>query len=348
MFTIAFYVHHHGSGHLMRTLQVAAALTDYRVILIGSAVNQVDLSRLRNVEIVQLPPDTGKDHVAISHDDCIPDTFHYAPLDVPKIKNRMAILSALFEKESPMILVVDVSVEITLFARLCGIPTVVICQHGKRDDLPHLMAYQSAALLIAPFSESLYIGDRNWVYDKTVFTGGFSRFRLNTRAVENTRNIAILIGAGGTSITKSLVEHIARQSPTFSFHVLGEEMPGSKARNIIWHGTVANPEQLLKSAAIIIGNTGHNTVMEVASLNKRFIGIPEERPFEEQVQKAQSVAGRAGICIVQKEDLWNSDWTKMLDNLSCKIPDWEGVIIPDAINKMANAIIEAGKSFFEP
>lgn len=346
-FTIAFYVHHHGSGHLMRTMQIVKALPDYKIILFGSALQTVNLAGLLNVALIHLPLDFDDVNIDEEPDDTLPETFHYAPLNVPGIKNRMAIMANVFEKESPMILVVDVSVEITLFARLCGIPTIVMAQHGKRNDLPHLMAFQSAALILAPFSESLYVGERNWVYDKTLFTGGFSRFIPDGSHEMKENEIAILIGAGGTSINANFIKHIAQQSPTLTFHVIGEERHDDENTNIFWHGRVDHPQALLDSVSIIIGNTGHNTVMEVATLNKRFIGIPESRPFAEQEQKAEAVAGRRGIYIVSRADLWRTKWQDIFEQIIQEEPDWSDVILPNAIDNLAKAIVNTANKFFK-
>jgi len=346
-FTIAFYVHHHGSGHWMRTIQIVKALPDHKIILFGSALQTVDLASLPNVTLIHLPLDFDDASLDEGPNDTLPGTFHYAPLNVPGIRNRMAIMSNVFKKESSMILVVDVSVEITLFARLCGIPTIVMAQHGKRNDLPHLMAFQSAGLILAPFSESLYVGARDWVYDKTFFTGGFSRFIPDGRHEVKENEIAILIGAGGTSINASLIKHIAQQSPTLIFHVIGEEIKDDENANIFWHGRVDHPQALLESVSIIIGNTGHNTVMEVATLNKRFIGIPESRPFAEQEQKAEAVAGRRGIYIVSRDDLWRTKWQDIFDQIIREEPDWSDVILPNAIDNMAKAIVNTGNKFFK-
>ena len=346
-FTIAFYVHHHGSGHLMRTMQIVKALPDYKIILFGSALQTVDPSGLPNVTLIHLPLDLDDVNIDEGPEDILPETFHYAPLNVPGIKKRMAIMANVFEEESQMILVVDVSVEITLFARLCGIPTIVMAQHGNRNDLPHLMAFQSAALILAPFPESLYVGERNWVYDKTLFTGGFSRFIPDGRNEVMQNEIAILIGAGGTSINASLIKHIAQQSPTLIFHVMGEEIKDDENPNIFWHGRVDHPQALLESVSIIIGNTGHNTVMEVATLNKRFIGIPESRPLAEQEQKAEAVAGRRGIYIVSRDDLWRTKWQDIFEQIIQEEPDWSDVILPNAIDNLAKAIVNTGKKFFK-
>lgn len=347
-FTIAFYVHHHGSGHFIRAMQVARVLTRHKVILLGSKLPKLHLEKTPNVEFVHLPEDTDdmqkNEHTASR----FPDTFHYAPLGIKGIRDRVAILTELFRSVYPLLLVVDVSVEITLLARLCAVPTIVIRQHGLRNDLPHLMAYQSAEILLAPFAEEIYNGEKDWVYNKTIFTGGFSRFSaISGEIEENAKHVAILIGSGGTSIHTNLIQKIAKQCPRYTFHVLGLNIGKKSFPNLFWHGQIKNPHAILKSCECIMGNTGHNTLMEVASLNKRFIGIPEERPFDEQIQKAKSVQDRKGVKIIAVNDLTTQNWANVLAELSKEQADWKGIINEDALPRMAKAIIDTGNQLFK-
>lgn len=342
-FTIAFYVHHHGSGHLMRCVQIASALKGYRIIFMGTGLQHVDPS----IEVIDLPSDLPEGNEQDDLSSLQPDSFHYAPTGLKGIRERTAIMTSVFQRSYPMLLIVDVSVEVTLLARLCGIPTIVIRQHGIRTDLPHLLAYQSAELLLAPFSESLYRGAKDWAYQKTLFSGGFSRFDgLSGSGKEHRGHVGVLLGAGGTSIDIQLIEKIAVQAEGYTFHILGARAEHSSVANIQWHGKVENPMTILRDCGLLLGNTGHNTVMEVAALNKRFIGIPEERPFAEQEEKAAAIAERSGIRIIQPEDLEGQDWKNVFDELSAEQADWNGVIDKDALSNIAQAIIKTGTTLF--
>ena len=72
---------------------------------------------------------------------------------------------------------VDVSVEVALLARLCGVPTVVVAMPGRRTDRAHRLAYDSADALLAPWPRGTHDSDwpREWT-DKAWFVGGISRF----------------------------------------------------------------------------------------------------------------------------------------------------------------------------
>lgn len=340
---IAFYVHHHGSGHLMRTLQILKHLKNNKIILFGSGLSEVD-KLPDNVELVHLPLDVPEASQQALSEQRDLSMLHYAPLLVSGVTDRVAILTAAFKKFFPLILVVDVSVEVTLLARLSAIPTIVVRQHGQRMDVAHLMAYESAEKLIAPFSNSLHIEKEDWVFKKTVFTGGFSRFdgkKSNLAIVKN--RIAILIGSGGSSINSKFINHLASECTGFEFHILGKISPGEHLANVRYLQHCTDPFDELSKAAIIIGNTGHNTVMEVASLNKHFIGIPEPRPFFEQEEKAASIKSRSGVEIIHPLEIYQVNWPQILSDLCQSEVDWDGVIREDAVEKFADAISDTAK-----
>ncbi|MDN3586234.1 glycosyltransferase [Pedobacter aquatilis] len=340
---IAFYIHHHGSGHLMRTLQILKHLKNNKVILFGSGLNAV-ANLPANVEVVHLPLDVAVQTQPSLVDQRALSMLHYAPLLISGITERVAILTAAFKKFYPIILVVDVSVEVTLLARLSGIPTIVVRQHGQRTDDAHLMGYESAQRLIAPFSKSLHVGKEDWIFEKTIFTGGFSRFdgrKSNAAVVKN--RIVILIGSGGSSINPEFISYLASQCKSFDFHILGQITSGEHCSNVRYLQHCSDPFEELSQAAIVIGNTGHNTVMEVASLNKNFVGIPEPRPFFEQEEKAASIELRSGVEIIHPSKIYQVNWPQILSNLCQTAVDWDEVITEDAVEKFAAAISDTAQ-----
>lgn len=329
----------------MRTLQIIKSLSGYRVLLMGSGLEKTPESD--HFELIHLPLDYGETTLTETTS-ALPEGVHYAPLGLSGIRKRTAMMAHIFEQRYPLLLVVDVSVEVTLLARLSGIPTIVIRQHGQRDDLPHTMAYQSAEVLLAPFPEAMYNQPLDAMLSKTVFTGGFSRFSSRPQVKNIVKNsIAILVGKGGSSIDESLVSEISSQATDFAFHIIGCSGTKNLNNNVFWHGHIEDPFELLSSCELIIGNTGHNTVMETAFLNKRFIGIPEVRPFNEQVEKALSITGRTGIEIVYPADLASQNWNEIIQRLLLQLPDWQGITDDEALDKAATVIISTGKRLFE-
>ncbi|CAM3969624.1 Predicted glycosyl transferase [Pedobacter westerhofensis] len=340
---ICFYIHHHGAGHITRAISIAAAIKDFPVCFLGSNLKPYADLISSHIECIHLPMD-----VPLDDEPELPPAelnfLHYAPLGLEGIRRRADILTGVFREKYPMILVVDVSVEVTLLARLCGIPTVVMLQHGRRNDEPHRNAYQSAQLLIAPFSPVMASGGIAEEFAaKTFYSGGFSRYsnlNLSTNIHESPGHLAILTGKGGTSVDPEFIIFLANQCPGYVFHVIGQLAPeDAKAPdNIIWHGHQHDPLDLLLMCEIVIGNAGHNTVMEMADLNKRFICIPEERPFEEQEQKAALLAQNGKAVLVKASDLYAEDWPALLDDVGQLTPDWTNVINPEALLNIAEKL----------
>jgi hypothetical protein len=338
-FNMAFYVHHHGSGHLMRSLSIAAHLPDCRVTFLGSDLERYQSIIPEHICCISLPLDTSadNDYWAVERE---PAGLHYAPLGVSGQKARVAMLSKFFTAHDQLLLVVDVSVEVAMLATLCGIPTVIVRQNGKRDDLPHTLAYKNAVGLLAPYGQNLQPKEAEWLSQKTFFTGGFSRY---AGQADNTppycRQVAILVGRGGTSIDKTFISKLLAECPDWHFNLLGEvdgvDMELS-TDNLSVYSHLAEPLPILSQCIVVIGNAGHNTVMEVASLNKRLIVIPENRPFEEQLIKAQMLEKQGFARMVLPESILSADWSAELGKIVQTTPNWNTTIIDTAANEAAN------------
>lgn len=327
----------------MRAITIANVLQDMSVCFMGSSLSTYQHLIPKEITCLHLPSDVPeKDKMGLVEH--TPSFLHYAPVGVQGQRERTALITEIFKTAYPLLLVVDVSVEITLLARLCGIPAIVIRQHGERDDLAHLQAYESAELLIAPFSKSMSAPSAEvWVDQKTLYAGGFSRYnndQLQNNVHELRQHIAILIGEGGTSITERFIKELAKNCPAYTFHVIGQVamLTGTQQENIIFHGKLAEPATVISTCAVVIGNAGHNTVMEMAALNKRFICIPEDRPFKEQEQKARILARNGNARVIPADELQHVNWQEELETILNQTPDWTGVIAEDALPNIRRSI----------
>ncbi|MDM7955728.1 MAG: glycosyltransferase, partial [Blastomonas sp.] len=163
---IGYYVHHHGAGHLARARVIRDA-TSLPVTLLGSRIG---------AEGIALADDRldhgfdGRDHA-----DNRPESLHYAPLDHQGIRSRVARISAWIEHARPALMIVDVSVEVAMLARLASVPVVYIRLNGQRDDPAHLEAFRGARALIAPFARELeHPATPEWVRAKTWYAPGLA------------------------------------------------------------------------------------------------------------------------------------------------------------------------------
>jgi predicted glycosyltransferase len=340
---IAYYIHHHGSGHVMRAIAICQALHGCNITFLGSKLHDYQELIPAHINCIHLPMDVPASTDAHYNQGNSVECFHYAPLNIKGQRDRNKLMTQFFSEVYPLLLVVDVSAEVALLARICSVPIIVVRQHGNRTDLPHLYAYQSASALLAPYPQWMHRDRNSSLTSKTIFTGGFSRYEpFNfTVSSEEPFFVVILTGTGGTSINHEFVKHLAILCSLWTFAVIGISNSAVLADvpdNVKFYGHVSNPIELLKKAQIVIGNAGHNTVMEMASLNKRFIVIPEDRPFDEQREKACILEEERLAMVVHPDDLFVTKWEELLQRAINTNPLWKDTINPDAMHHAADSI----------
>lgn len=336
---IGWYAHHHGQGHITRARTVIAHMAD-DVTLFSShpapdvTVLPVDVAAPRSAGCAAAPP---------------PVNLHYAPLGIDGVRERMATLAAWVDAHDPDLFVVDVSVEVAALMRLLGTPTAVVRQHGRRDDAAHEMCYRNASLLLAPYPE--WLEDRwvpQWMRERTVYTGGFSRGDARTprqadpqplpAGEEGRRVVVVLTGAGGTGGWP--VQQAARATPGWRWIAVGTPTPKTAEHGIGW---VDNPRDWLRAADVVVTHAGHNAVMEAAATGRPTIVIPEDRPFDEQRYKAKRLQETGATHV---ELAWPSAarWPDLLDRVTAA-PAWPRPLIDGhGAQRAADALVRTAQS----
>lgn len=331
----------------MRCLAIASALKNCHITFLGSGLEAQKSLIPNSIDLIFLPMDTPNEQ---DHDflDQSLEGLHYAPLNVSGQLQRVNIITSFLASHPKLLFVVDVSVEIAMLSGLCGVPAIVIRQHGLRDDLPHQICYHNAVGLLAPFDVRMAGQVPAWINEKTFYTGGLSRFATSAdQSDPNKRQVAVLIGSGGTSIDHEFLNHLSGQCPGWTFHVVGNSENSNPVRNLHFHGRWNDPRPILADCCIVIGNAGHNTVMECASLNKRFIAIAEERPFKEQEEKARIIGALSLALHLSAAEILHVNWKEILENLLTSRPNWTGFIRSDAAERAADYLINTHRSIFK-
>ena len=118
-------------------------------------------------------------------------------------------------------------------------------------------------------------------------------------------------------------------------------------KNVTYLGNVTDPKPILAGCGIVIGNGGHNTVMEIAALGKRFIVIPEERPFDEQVVKAEILRKLNLAATVYPNELFSICWHELFVHTIGQKPDWSAIVGANAASEAANYIKRTYYSTFK-
>ena len=305
---IGYYVHHHGDGHRQRAIAIGQAL-GHGVTLIGTGLD----GRGSGFPVLDLPDDRLDGSFAGSDGTDRPAALHYAPVDHEGIRQRTAHLARWIACERPRLLVVDVSVEIAMLARLASVPTIYVRLSGKRLDPPHLDAFRGATALLAPFDEAL---DDNqipdWIRAKTFFAPGIVRVNVRAQAIEKDV-VLVVLGRGGGVSDGNRWAAAARAVPDRQWRILGPcTVPSSSPPNLTLYGWVDDANASIAKAGVVVGAAGDGVVSAVLASDRPFICLPEPRPFDEQVSKARRLEA-LGAAIISLDWPCPSDWPRLLE-----------------------------------
>jgi hypothetical protein len=302
---IGYYVHHVGRGHLRSATCIAAALDD----------------ELTGLSSLSRPPGWSGAWIELERDDTAParspsahGALHWAPLRDPGLAARMARIAEWIAAVRPAALVVDVSVEVAAFARLMGVPVVVMALPGDRSDPPHRLGYALADAILAPWPAG--VGDLDgglhpWA-DRVHCVGGLSHVagrRAAAPARGPRRRVLVLQGSGGTSVRPAEVAAAAAATPDWDWRRLG---PGA------W---CEDPWPELCAADVVVTHAGLGALADVAAADRPAVVIPEDRPHDEQRATARALAD-AGLALTA--DRWPRDheWPDLLARALERGSDW--------------------------
>jgi hypothetical protein len=300
---IGYYVHHHGAGHLARARVIRNALR-CPVVLLGTSVGD---------EGVALDDDRPVDRSATRDDSARwPDALHYAPLDHPGIRRRVATMARWISDAAPSLMIVDVSVEVAMLARLASVPVLYVRLAGKRTDPAHLEAFRGARALIAPYPQQFEVADTpDWVRDKTFYCPGLTA-EPQQHANEG-GPVLVVAGRGGDAFDGEQLADAARTCSHVQWRAIGPVTPPRNCpSNLTLVGWSDRADQEIWAASIVVGAAGDGLVTAVLAAEKPFICIPQSRPFDEQIATAAGL-DRARAAIVRSVWPLSSEWPDLID-----------------------------------
>nr|WP_228498266.1 glycosyltransferase [Plantibacter sp. VKM Ac-2876] len=266
-------------------------------------------------------------------DDCDPTAeglLHWAPIGHAGHRARLATIAAALAQQQMDAMVVDVSVEVVLLARLLGVPTVVMAQPGHRDDEPHALAFRAASTIIAPWPHGLLdLEHLRPVRDKVVYTGGISRFegRERTSAEAGRSGVLLLAGAGGSTVSRDAVEEAVRASGR-DWTSLGT------GAGSVW---TDDPWDALCRAEVVVSWAGQNAIADLAAAGVTAVVVPQERPFDEQMSTARALEANE-LAVVRASWPDAADWPAVLEQAAELDPDWSRWQVAGAARRAAEAI----------
>ncbi|MDO9353772.1 MAG: hypothetical protein Q7T55_08755 [Solirubrobacteraceae bacterium] len=311
---VGYYVHHHGAGHAQRFAAVARRLPG--CVGLGSGPRPESVPPDRWVPL-PLDVDPGRPDPL---DPTAGGALHWAPLRVDGLRSRSAAFAQWVETARPAAIVVDVSVEIALLARLLSVPAVVVAQHGDRTDPPHTLAYRSAAAVVAlwtagaaptpPAAEGRvhHVGPISRFDDRMIDGAREEHPAARSAGADGRRRALLMLGRGGIDLTTGDVEQaIEATSADWSWDILGgfPELGGRDASgDELWDA--------LGAADVVVGAASNNCVAEVAAARRPLVAIPQARPFDEQHEHARALQ-RLGLATVAETWPAPDAWPGLLD-----------------------------------
>jgi hypothetical protein len=302
---IGYYAHHQGEGHRQRAAAIAAA---YRgpMTLIGTGLAGLS----GKVPCLDLPDDR-LPHGAFDGADGTtrPPSLHYAPLHHDGVRKRVAMITDWIAVSRPALMIVDVSVEVAMLARLASVPVVYVRLNGRRDDRPHRDVFASSAALLAPFAEPLEDPSTpDWVKAKTCYVPGIVASAVS-QAVDPMR-VLVVAGKGGAPADGETWAVAAAAVPERRWRVIGPTTsPARTPGNLEMLGWTDKADAEIASAGVVIGAAGDGLVSAVLAHPRPFICRPEPRAFDEQVSKAERLAALDVATVISHwppADRWRS------------------------------------------
>lgn len=289
--SILWYLHDHGRGHLDRARAVIPHLDAPVVVAAGPGIHDAARSVL-DVPVVALPSDVPVQPARTT------GPWHHAPSGTA-VRIRSIALAAAIERHRCVTAVVDVSMEVTVLARLFGLRVVTLRQSGRRNDHAHRIGLDSADVVWVPQHRDLEPLDAP-PGDHWTFTGTFSRFdqlphRSRCDQRRQRRRLAVLmVGQGGHSL--ALDDWRGATAPRSWRVAIAGTGERSSAGDVTFVGHREPIFPLLEAADVVITSAGWSAVADTVAAGAHLVVIPEERPFDEQHVRARALAA-AGLAI---------------------------------------------------
>ena len=238
-----------------------------------------------------------------------PDSRRTAPLGSRGrrgLRRRMAALSPWIDTAHPDVLVSDVSVEVTLLARLHGVPVVSVVLPGHRGT----------ALTATP-SRSAAAWSRRGRREATGMVRGLAPTeRRRLRCVGGLSRLPL--GGhrrpSGRSLGPGAVWSRRRAPHGSSAACGGRRRPGVDAGSTSggpgeWRD---DPAAALSDADVVVIQAGESAVADVAARRRPAVVVPATRPFDEQLATSMALSRGGWPCVVLPA-FRERDWANLLE-----------------------------------
>lgn len=305
---VAYYIDHHGVGHLTRFQAIRAASSDRL-----HPVTELDIDL--GTTGLRLPPDVRPS--ADTRDPTAHGALDWAPLSPDSLTPRLARLAQWLEDLRPDGAVVDVSVEAALACRLAGLPTVVVRETGERADDAHGLVQRIAERLIAPWPAELEDpGTPAWILDKTDHVGFITMSAAagsgDSEPVAGPDDVVVLWTSGNGSVPLHALRSLTRVAGQGTVYLVGHCFDGLDVppgvRSLGW---VDDLDVLLRSGPAVVTSGSGNAVTTVAVRGCPLVVVPPALTADEQIAHARRLDDLGAAVVVDDPD--DADWAQTLD-----------------------------------
>ena len=224
-------------------------------------------------------------------------SLHWVPLGDTGLRSRMAAVSRWIEESRPRAIVVDVSVEMVLLARLHGVPVVTVLQPGRRDDPAHVTGLRVADAIVCPWPAEAESRGRRMLpglpYDldeRAVRIGAVSRFdavggHQRNDPSRRVGRVSVLEGTGGPGLLADAAARVLGRPGRAEGASLWTWQP--LASGPTWHD---DPLSVLMASDVVVTHAGGGALADVAAARVPAVVVAGERPFDEQRVAASVLA----------------------------------------------------------
>jgi hypothetical protein len=340
---IGWYVHHHGWGHMTRMQAIRPHLGG-EVTVFSSLPEPASLPpetiwvQLPSASDAVVGPDGVSREAHELGDVTAGGTLHWAPLGHPGHQARLAAIAEWVAIHPTSAFVVDVSVEVTILARLLGVPTISVAQPGDRTDAPHRLGYDLADRILAPWAPGTIpakalVGRE----DRVRSVGAISRYDGRARteadadaAADDVRRVLFL----GLALDPVRLAQ-TRELLSADGWVVESAGAGSDDRiDDVW--------PLLSRATVVVSAAGQNSIADLAAADARAVVIAQERPFDEQREMARVLAAH-GLARTVAADASPAEVVDGIRRAADTAPRWDVWQVSGSAARAAAAIEELAR-----